>query len=199
MAAEKKKLPDIYSESTDSFISSHQDGQVTTFLSWSAMAPATSSPPRWPQLLMLRMATPSLSRLLSPCKLQLVSWLVVTLCDFALALLLHKLSAWTFYWVFSMNIKSFWCLASVLLGLCFILFQIQTLFSVSCNCISLMMSVLYLLFMHCLLCVLDVRKDIRSSFEIDVEVYSLVRWNIWHFYLVLPILCDTSIKIWPLK
>ena len=25
------------------------------------------------------------------------------------------------------------------------------------------------------------RKDIRSSFEIDVEVYSLVRQNIWHF------------------
>lgn len=28
-----------------------------------------------------------------------------------------------------------------------------------------------------------VRKDIRSSFEIDVEVYSLVRQNIWHIDL----------------
>lgn len=46
-----------------------QVGQVTTFSCWSATGPATSSPPRWPRLLMLRTETPSPSRPLSLCKL----------------------------------------------------------------------------------------------------------------------------------
>ena len=47
-----------------------QVDQVTTFSSWSATGPATSSLLHWPQLLMLRMETPSPSPPLWHCKLQ---------------------------------------------------------------------------------------------------------------------------------
>lgn len=78
--------------------------QVITSSSWSAMGPATSWPPHWPQLLMLRMETPSPSLLLSLCKLHFIKCFRLLCLTSLMLCFKHTFAAFTFFFLHLSNL-----------------------------------------------------------------------------------------------